>query len=131
MAHNVDVAGCQLTPEILVNGQPPMDVPTGPCNAHLAPATESDSGSVLSLEKNIENRTAPRNKSQTRTVERSIRRGRFHFDVWRGIYLKTPFWMLVLFGVGFMSAVGHHIFYTTLNGDQVGNQTKQEWSLRY
>jgi hypothetical protein len=64
--------------------------------------------------------------------ERSLdeNRGWAHFGVKAGIYLKTPFWMVTLFFIGLFSAVGHHTFYTSLNGDQVGSQSQQEWNLR-
>lgn len=60
----------------------------------------------------------------------SVNRGWAHFGVKRGIYLKTPFWMVTLFFVGLFAAVGHHVFYTSLDDNQVGSQNQQEWNLR-
>lgn len=60
-----------------------------------------------------------------------VDRGHFHFDVKRGIYLKTPFWMVTFFFLGLAAAIAHHSFYKLLDGDQVGSQAKQEWNLRY
>ena len=61
----------------------------------------------------------------------NVNRGWAHFDVKRGIYLKTPFLMISLFFLGLFAAVGHHAFYTSLDHGQVGSQSQQEWNLRW
>jgi len=47
------------------------------------------------------------------------------------IHWLTPVTMLLsyLFGIGL--AIGHHLYYTMLDGDVVGSTERQQWSLRY
>lgn len=58
------------------------------------------------------------------------REGRFHFGVWNGIHLKSPFLMVTLFLAGISAAAGHHAYYASLDHDQVGAESQQQWSLR-
>lgn len=47
------------------------------------------------------------------------------------IHWLTPAAMLLSYIVGICLAVGHHLYYTMLDGDVVGSTDRQQWSLRY
>jgi hypothetical protein len=48
-----------------------------------------------------------------------------------GIYWLSPITMLVLLLIGISASVGHHTYYSSLDGKVVGNDTDQQWKLRY
>ena len=39
--------------------------------------------------------------------------------------------MVGFFLVGICMSVGHHLYYHSLEGDQVGTESQQQWSLRF
>lgn len=47
------------------------------------------------------------------------------------IYWSSPALMTGAFVVGVLFAVGHHLFYQSLDGQEVGDSDRQQWSLRY
>ncbi|KAL3449045.1 hypothetical protein BJX65DRAFT_273979 [Aspergillus insuetus] len=47
-----------------------------------------------------------------------------------GIHWRMPTAMIVCYVIGVGLAIGHHFYYYSLNGTQVGDQNKQEWALR-
>ena len=47
------------------------------------------------------------------------------------IHWLTPITMLLSYLLGIGLAVGHHRYYTMLDGDVIGSTERQQWSLRY
>ena len=47
------------------------------------------------------------------------------------IYWLSPTMMIGSFLLGTGLAIGHHIYYQSLNGQAVGSFDRQQWSLRY
>jgi hypothetical protein len=104
-----------------------LQVPT--MNRPLLPHSTRASASSISDDSHADGNISPLQISRP-ARSFNVNRGFDHFDVKNGIYLKTPFWMVTLFFVGLFAAVGHHVFYMSLDGDQVGSQNQQEWNLR-
>ncbi|KAL4872318.1 hypothetical protein BDV12DRAFT_193756 [Aspergillus spectabilis] len=48
-----------------------------------------------------------------------------------GIHWRMPTAMITCFIIGVGLAIGHHFYYYSLDGTRVGNQSKQEWALRF
>lgn len=48
----------------------------------------------------------------------------------RGIYWRSPIYMVAFLVLGIAAAFSHHIFYSSLDGHQVGNDWEQQWNLR-
>jgi hypothetical protein len=48
----------------------------------------------------------------------------------RGIYWRSPIYMVAFLLFGILAAVSHHVFYASLDGHQVGNDREQQWNLR-
>ncbi|KAL4916640.1 hypothetical protein BDW62DRAFT_101467 [Aspergillus aurantiobrunneus] len=48
-----------------------------------------------------------------------------------GIHWRMPTAMVVCWIIGLALAIGHHFYYASLDGTRVGNQSKQEWALRF
>ena len=48
----------------------------------------------------------------------------------RGIYWRSPIYMVAFLIFGIMAAISHHVFYSSLDGHQVGNDREQQWNLR-
>ncbi|KAK5050832.1 hypothetical protein LTR84_003391 [Exophiala bonariae] len=49
---------------------------------------------------------------------------------WKSQKWTSPAVMLSCFALGLLFAVGHHFYYRWLDGQVVGNTTRQQWSLR-
>jgi len=48
----------------------------------------------------------------------------------RGIYWRSPIYMVAFLIFGILAAVSHHVLYASLDGHQVGNDREQQWNLR-
>lgn len=48
----------------------------------------------------------------------------------RRIYWVSPALMTGAFIAGVSCAVGHHLYYESLNGQEVGDSNRQQWALR-
>jgi hypothetical protein len=48
----------------------------------------------------------------------------------RGIYWRSPIYMVAFLLFGILAAISHHVFYASLDGHQVGNDREQQWNLR-
>jgi hypothetical protein len=48
----------------------------------------------------------------------------------RGIYWRSLIYMVVFLIFGILAAISHHVFYSSLDGHQVGNDREQQWNLR-
>jgi hypothetical protein len=59
-------------------------------------------------------------------TQTSIPAGMHH----RGIYWRSPIYMVAFLLFGILAAVSHHVFYASLDGHQVGNDREQQWNLR-
>lgn len=46
------------------------------------------------------------------------------------IYWRPPVTMISLFLLGVGSSLGHHLYYASLEGRQVGGMDEQQWALR-
>jgi hypothetical protein len=48
-----------------------------------------------------------------------------------GIAWKPPSLMIGFAFLGFLSAIGHHLYYRALDGHAVGSPTRQQWAFRF
>jgi hypothetical protein len=48
-----------------------------------------------------------------------------------GIYWPSPIAMVMFFLFGLLASCTHHIYYHSLAGKQVGNDSEQQWALRF
>lgn len=48
-----------------------------------------------------------------------------------GIYKWSPIAMVIFFFLGILTSFMHHIYYSALDGRQVGNDRQQQWALRF
>jgi hypothetical protein len=48
-----------------------------------------------------------------------------------GIYWRSPISMVAFFFFGVLASLMHHVYYHSLDGKQVGNDTEQQWALRF
>lgn len=47
-----------------------------------------------------------------------------------GIYWRSPVTMVAFFLFGIIASISHHVYYSSLDGNQVGNDNSQQWALR-
>jgi hypothetical protein len=47
-----------------------------------------------------------------------------------GIYWRSPITMVVFLFLGIFAGIAHHFYYTSLDGNRVGNDREQQWALR-
>jgi hypothetical protein len=47
-----------------------------------------------------------------------------------GIYWRSPITMVAFLFLGIFASIAHHIYYTSLDGNRVGNDREQQWALR-
>jgi hypothetical protein len=48
-----------------------------------------------------------------------------------GISLIQPMWMTVFLLLGILLAVGHHLYYASLEGSTTGSASRQQWPIRF
>lgn len=49
----------------------------------------------------------------------------------QGIYWRSPIGMVSFLLFGVLASVSHHLYYSSLDGKQVGNDNDQQWALRF
>lgn len=64
------------------------------------------------------------------TKERVVTHPRSSETVNRTIYWRSPASMIACFFLGVFVALGHHLYYTSLKGDLVGDEDEQQRKLR-
>ena len=47
-----------------------------------------------------------------------------------GIYWRSPITMVAFLFLGIFASIAHHFYYTSLDGNRVGNDREQQWALR-
>jgi hypothetical protein len=47
-----------------------------------------------------------------------------------GIYWRSPIAMVAFFLLGLFASIAHHVYYSSLDGNRVGNDREQQWALR-
>ena len=47
-----------------------------------------------------------------------------------GIYWRSPITMVAFLFLGIFASIAHHLYYTSLDGNRVGNDREQQWALR-
>lgn len=73
---------------------------------------------------------APDEKTRMTEIATSLT-GPVHENARRLRLSRELIMMLVCFGLGAFFAIGHHIFYLRLNGQEAGSEERQQWSIRY
>lgn len=115
------------------DGSPDQQTDT-PQNGHHQPSNGSTqryhSVPTLSDDNTDHSTRPPPFREDGLTVTPKARESRFHFADRRGIDMKSPFLMTALLLLGVATACSHHGYYTSLNHDQVGTESQQQWSLR-
>jgi len=48
----------------------------------------------------------------------------------QGIYWRSPIGMVSFLIFGVFASVSHHLYYSSLDGNKVGNDNDQQWALR-
>jgi hypothetical protein len=91
--------------------------------AHLIRLPASEQPRLLEL-------TDPRGPRQS-SSEAGQEKGRNRKYVKWGIHWSQPSYVLLLTVSAIALAVGHHFYYTSLNGTSAGSVTRQQWSITF
>ncbi|MCJ1469699.1 hypothetical protein MMC07_008335 [Pseudocyphellaria aurata] len=128
-----------LSQQLLANAaSPPSTV--SPLSTVSSPSTVSPPSTVTSHDLPIRRRTASPSSftevdsielAQSRSESDAISQVSSEIVGRRHVYWYSPALMTGLFIAGVFFAIGHHLYYDSLNGQEVGHLKRQQWPLRF